>query len=139
MPSEYKIVVKLPDGDISSLSIPPFLVENRVELWKAAFGDATARIREEFKGATNTSPSTPVPSEVKEKHQQYFNEYFELEGRAYTIVTQTEKAWIRSLGNDKLTELGRGDRSTGIDEVLLAISQIADDEVEPLINQERLL
>jgi hypothetical protein len=139
MPSEYKFVVKHPDGNLSSLSIPAFLVENRVELWKAAFGDATARIREEFKNSPASSPQSEEASKVREKHKRYFNEYFELEGRAYTIVTQTEKAWIQSLGSDKLTEIGGGDRSAGIDEVLLAINQIADDKVEPLVTHAHIL
>ena len=139
MPSEYKLFVKHPSGDLSSLSIPSFLIDNRVELWKAAFQDATARIREEYKAAANAPLAPGVVTEIKEKHKKYFNEYFELEGRAYKIVTGTERAWLGSLSNEKLVELGQGDRSSGIDHVLLRICQIADDEVQPILEQQKLL
>ena len=139
MPSEYKLFVKHPTGDLSSLSIPSFLIENRVELWKAAFQDATARIRDEYNNTANAPLPPNVAIEIKEKHKKYFNEYFELEGRAYKIVTETERAWLGSLGTKKLMELGQGDRSDGIDHILLRICQIADDEVQPILESQNLL
>ena len=139
MPSDYKLFIKHPTGDLATLTIPAFLIENRVELWKAAFQDATARVREEYKNVSSSALAPILYSDVEAKHKRYFNEYFELEGRAYTIVTQTEKTWIASLEDKKLAELGNGDRTDGIDQVVTSICQIADDEVDPLIKQAPIL
>lgn len=138
MASEYKLFVKQPTGDVSTLAIPSFLIENRVQLWKAAFADATARVRDEYKTGSPGDLGPKLSAELKERHKKYFNEYFELEGRAYTIVTQTEKAWLTSVSDEKLAELGMGDRTAGIDQLIFTISQIADDEVEPLLKKQKL-
>jgi hypothetical protein len=138
MEREYKIIYRDESGTKESVSLPSFLIENRKELWRAAFREATARLHDELKG---TAPAELYPhaKELATKHLGYFNDYIDAHNRSRSIVENTELAWTATLDETVLKTLGNGDTEAGIHELIIAICLIADDQMEPLIQAYRRL
>jgi hypothetical protein len=138
MEREYKLIYRDESGTKGSLSLPPFLIENRKELWRAAFRDATARLQSELEG-TPPAELQPHTKELAMKHLGYFNEYMDDLNVSRSVVENTELAWTAMLDETILKKLGRGDAEVGVHEIIIAICHIADDEMEPLIQAYRRL
>lgn len=138
MEREYKIIYQDESGTKGSLALPPFLIENRKELWRAAFRDATARLHGEVKGTPHDELHSHA-QELAAKHLGYFNEYIDDPTRAREIVENTELAWASTLDETILKRLGKGDAEVGVHELIIAISLIADEQMEPLIQAYRRL
>lgn len=136
MDREYKIIYRDESGTKGSVSLPPFLIENRKELWRAAFQDATARLHGELAG-TPPEHLRNLVKELSAKHLGYFNEYIDDLTRAKAIVENTELAWAATLDETIVKQLGKGDSDVGVAELIIAICMIADDEMEPLVKAYR--
>jgi len=138
MEREYKLIYRDESGTKGSLSLPPFLIENRNELWKAAFRDATARLHSELDG-TPLAEREPQAQELAAKHLRYFNDYIDAHTISRSVVENTELAWASTLDETMLRQVGRGDTEVGVHELIIAICLVADDEMEPLIQAYRRL
>lgn len=136
MEQEYKIIYRDESGTKGSVSLPSFLIENRKELWRAAFLDATSRMHGELAG-TPSEQLEPLAKELSVKHMGYFNEYIDAHTRAKAIVENTELAWASTLDETIVKQLGGGDADVGVSELIIAICLIADDQMEPLIKTYR--
>lgn len=136
MEREYKLIYRDESGTKGSLSLPPFLIENRKELWRAAFRDATARLQSELEG-TPPAELQPRAKELAAKHLRYFNDYMDDHNLSRSVVENTELAWAATLDENMLRRLGRGDIEVGVHELIIAICLVADDEMEPLIQAYR--
>lgn len=136
MEREYKIIYRDESGTKGSVSLPPFLIENRKELWRAAFMDATSRIHDELAGVPPEQLQL-LAKELSAKHMGYFNEYIDSRTRAKAIVENTELAWASTLDETITKQLGAGDADAGVSELIIAICLIADDQMEPLMKAYR--
>ena len=136
MESQYKIIYRDDSGAKGSISLPPFLIENRKELWQAAFQDATKRLQNDV---ADTPPEAlaPMVKELATQHLSYFNEYIDASPLLRNIVESTELAWASTLDETVLKQLGKGDAEVGISELVIAICLIADDQMEPLTREYR--
>lgn len=136
METQYKIIYRDESGSKAGLTIPAYLIENRKELWRAAFRDATARLHDEVKGST-PEQLYPLVAELSAKHKEYFNEYMDGTTVSRALVENAELAWAATLDETMLKQLGKGDVDVGISELIIAICLIADDQMEPLAEAYR--
>lgn len=136
MESQYKIIYRDESGAKGSVTLPSFLIENRKELWRAAFQDATKRLNGEVADIPAAELS-PIVKELAAKHLSYFNDYLDSSTLSRDIVENTELAWASTLDETILKQLGKGDAEVGVSEIVIAISLIADDHMEPLIKEYR--
>lgn len=136
MDREYKIIYRDDSGTKGSVSLPTYLIENRKELWRAAFLDATTRLQGEVAG-TPPEQLRNLVKELSAKHLGYFNEYIDDLTRAREIVENTELAWASTLDEKIVKQLGKGDTDVGVAELIIAICTIADDQMEPLVKAYR--
>lgn len=134
MDSQYKIIYRDDSGCKASITLPKALIENRKELWRAAFRDATSRIQEEL-GSTPVETLLLRYAELSAKHKLYFDEYLDNKPLIHDLVANNELAWASSLDETVLRRMGNGDKEVGIEELVLAICQIADDEIDPIIRE----
>jgi hypothetical protein len=134
MEQEYKIIYRDESGTKGSVSLPSFLIENRKELWRAAFRGATLRLQQEL-GDAPVEQLLLRYKELSAKHKVYFAEYLDNKPPIYDLVLNSELAWATSLDEAILKRLGNGDKEVGIEELFVAICQIADDELDPILRE----
>lgn len=136
MPTEYKIVYRNSAEDFGSLTIPSELVRCRVEMFTEAFRDATRRLREETKELSMTERKAQA-GELAARHKKYFDEHFEPNSADLKMTREREELWVAAQDPTLLAALGQGDSEVGFHEILIAIAQLAHDEVEPLLQAYR--
>ena len=134
MDTQYKIIYRDDSGAKASISLPNALIENRKELWRAAFRDATTRLQEEL-GETPVEQLLLRYGQLSAKHKVYFDEYLNNKPLIYELVTNSDLAWASSLDEAVLKRMGNGNKEIGIEELVVAICQIADDELDPLLRE----
>lgn len=136
MPTEYKIVYRNSPEDFGSLTVPDELVRHRVEVFTAAFRDATLRLQDETK-ELSLAERKAMALEFVARHKEYFDQHFEPPSTALQAVREVEESWAAAQDPKFLSGLGLGDAEVGVSEVLIAIAQLAHDEVEPLLQAYR--
>ena len=136
MDTQYKIIYRGDSGTKANISLPNALIENRKEPWRAAFRDATFRLQQEL-GNAPVEQLLLRCEEFSAKHKVYFNEYLNNKLPIYDLVLTNKLAWATSLDEDILKRLGNGDKEVGIEEVVVAICQIADDEMDATLREYR--
>ena len=134
MDTQYKIIYRGDSGAKASISLPSALIENRKELWRAAFRGATLRLQQEL-GDAPVEQLLLRYKELSAKHKVYFAEYLDNKPPIYDLVLNSELAWATSLDEAILKRLGNGDKEVGIEELFVAICQIADDELDPILRE----
>ena len=136
MPTEHKIIYRNSSEDFGSLSIPERLVQHRVELFTSAFRNATRRLQEECKDLSFDERKV-MASTLIARHKEYFDQHFEPSSAALKTTRELEESWAAAQDPKFLSGLGLGDAEVGVSEVLIAIAQLAHDEVEPLLQAYR--
>ena len=134
METQYKIIYRDDSGCKASITIPNALIENRKELWRAAFRDATSRLQAEL-GSAPLEHLLLRFEELSAKHKVYFDEYLDKKPLIRDLVVNNELAWASSLDETIVRRMGNGDKEVGIEEILLSICQIADDELDPILRE----
>jgi len=111
-------------------------VRHRVEVFTAAFRDATLRLQDETK-ELSLAERKAMALEFVARHKEYFDQHFEPSSAALKTTRELEESWAAAQDPKFLSGLGLGDAEVGVSEVLIAIAQLAHDEVEPLLQAYR--
>jgi len=129
-----KLCVERIQGVKASLVLPASLTENRKKICRTASRHATSRLHEELTESLLQQLLLRF-DELAAKHKVYFHEYMGQSPLLYDLVVNSELAWVSTLDETVLKRIGNGDRELGIEEIVGAICQIADDELNPTIRK----